>query len=217
MRQLGVWLTIAILLSVCAASQQAFLDNPTAISNVQVCRNYLRDKDDLSQPIAHDDRSDDVRYQAALAGELMRRSLSYNQCETIVADDNARIATILAATLAVAAVAAAAADGGGGGSGYGDSGYVLWYQSGTGANWIRRQSFYDRRQCLDFGNTYGDTFYDWQCRPANSAAPSSGSYSLWYQSGVGASWYKISTHPSRRSCVDMALRSNYYDWDCRPY
>lgn len=84
---LGV--AVASLVAGCSASPKSFYANPSRTGATQLCRTFLE--------------TSNAQFQQSLADEINRRGLTYEDCESRVAMENAALTTI-----AVVAVGAAA-------------------------------------------------------------------------------------------------------------
>lgn len=120
----------AIIVSVgmasgCATSSQEFYKDPSAPSNMALCRAYLQ--------------GGEAQYKLDLQRELARRGIHAGLCKQAVDQQNAQIAAgvVLAAVVVGAAAACANSSGCGGGGGgysagadwdqfYNDRGYLVW-------------------------------------------------------------------------------------------
>lgn len=121
---------IFVMMTGCAASRTAIINDSTDLSDTQICRNYLNDYSELQSKasLTHEEK----QYLDALNALVLERDLEESDCEELVSDQNS---TAVAIGLLVV-VAAALANSGGGGN---------YYPSQSGYAW---DQFYDSNQNL---------------------------------------------------------------------
>ncbi|MER9301067.1 hypothetical protein NKI38_32120 [Mesorhizobium sp. M0621] len=142
---------LAFVSASCTTSQQALTKNPNAVSASALCRTLASTKDG--------------KFQQDLYAELVRRSMTIDQCTDMIRKQNQAIA----AGIAIAAIGAAVAvcsNNDCGGGGYARPNYY------EGADW---DEFYDpypqlvwacrniaTGQFVDYSNCYGKAQTDWR-------------------------------------------------------
>ena len=111
----------------CSASRHAIISGDSELTDAQVCRNYLNDKDILAKGYIAED-TDEANYIYALNKEVKYRALTEYKCEIFAAQDRKKIAQgVVAAVVAVGVVVLAVAAAEAGGSNNYSSGYA-WDQ-----------------------------------------------------------------------------------------
>jgi len=111
----------------CSASRHAIISGDSELTDAQVCRNYLNDKDILTKGYIAED-TDEANYIYALNKEVKYRALTEYKCEILAAQDRKEIAQgVVAAVVAVGVVVLAVAAAEAGGSNNYSSGYA-WDQ-----------------------------------------------------------------------------------------
>lgn len=111
----------------CSVSRHAIISGDSDLTDAQVCRNYLNDKDILTKGYIAED-TDEANYIYALNKEVKYRALTEYKCEILAAQDRKEIAQgVIAAVVAVGVVVLAVAAAEAGGSNNYSSGYA-WDQ-----------------------------------------------------------------------------------------
>lgn len=141
----------ALPLASCTTSQQALSKNPKAVNTSALCRSLAN--------------TNDAQFRIDLLTELSRRSVSVDQCATMIKQQNQAIAAGVALAAIGAAVAVCANNDCGGGGYY----QPRYYQ---GADW---DAFYNQYgqvvwacreiatgRFTDYSNCYGKVQTDWR-------------------------------------------------------
>ena len=99
----AVALSMLIALGGCTTSQQTFINKAEGLADVQVCRNYLADKEDLYNfPPDADEKT--AAYSDSLQREFFRRGLTERKCEVAVREHNKKVAAGVTAAVAIGAI-----------------------------------------------------------------------------------------------------------------
>ncbi len=75
----------------CSASRHAIITGDSELTDAQVCRNYLNDKDILAKSYTAEN-TDEANYIYALNREVKYRALTQYKCEILAAQDRKEIA-----------------------------------------------------------------------------------------------------------------------------
>ena len=96
----------------CSASRRAIIAGDSELTDAQVCRNYLNDKDILAKSYTTEN-TDEANYIYALNREVEYRTLTQYKCEILAVQDRKEIAQgVVAAVVAVGVVVLAVAAAG---------------------------------------------------------------------------------------------------------
>lgn len=99
---------LSLILIGCTASPTKFVENQYQLTNIDVCRNYLSDAEDIAKRPYEEVTDVERSYFIALSSQMELRKLDRASCETIVEAANAENWTTALIILGAAAAASAA-------------------------------------------------------------------------------------------------------------